>query len=57
MTEVWLVRFGKYGESEAHALETGELATGWKLPEFTTEIDRTAILAKLQEGYPDKKPG
>ena len=57
MTRVWLVRLGEYGEFEAHALETGELATGWELPGFTTETDRDEILAELQNTYPDEKPG
>jgi len=57
MTHVWLVRLGEYGESEAYALETGELATGWELPGFTKPMDRDAILAELQRTYPDEKPG
>ncbi|MBB4212427.1 restriction system protein [Rhodothalassium salexigens DSM 2132] len=57
MTRVWLVRLGEYGEAEAYALETGELATGWCLPNFTEALDRAAILAELQTAYPDEKPG
>ena len=57
MTRVWLVRLGEYGEAEAYALETGELATGWCLPNFTKALDRAAILAELQAAYPDEKPG
>lgn len=57
MTRVWLVRLGGYGEAEAHALETGELATGWELPGFMQAMDRDAILAELQTTYPDEKPG
>ena len=57
MTRVWLVRLGEYGEAEARALETGELATGWELPGFTKAMDREAILAELQKSHPDGKPG
>jgi len=57
MSRIWLVRLGEYGESEAHALETGELATGWELPGFTKPMDRAAILAELEKAYPDAKAG
>ena len=57
MAKVWLVRLGKHGEHEPVALETGELATGWKLPKFTKQLEHTAILAQLQEAYPDEKSG
>ena len=33
MTNVWMIRLGKYGESEARALDDGKLATGWEPPE------------------------
>ncbi len=56
MTRVWLVRLGKFGEHEARALETCELATGWELPGLTTAMEREAILAELQQAYPEEKP-
>lgn len=57
MTRVWLVRLGKYGESEPHALETGELATGWVLPKFDKPLARGKIFDLLQEAEPDEKNG
>jgi len=57
MTRVWLVRLGKYGEAEPLALESGELATGWTLPEFDKPMSKTEILGLLQSAEPDEKPG
>jgi hypothetical protein len=30
-----MVRLGKFGEQEQHALETGELVTGWTVADLT----------------------
>lgn len=57
MARSWLVRLGKFGEQETHALETGELATGWQLEGIAAAKDRPAILAKVQAAYPEQKPG
>lgn len=57
MSKVWLVRLGEYGEAEAEALVTGELATGWDLPAFDTPMPRDGILTLLEAAFPDQKPG
>ncbi|MAB09944.1 restriction endonuclease [Hyphomonas sp.] len=57
MSKVWLVRLGEYGEAEADALATGELATGWDLPAFEQAMPRDAILKLLEEAFPEQKPG
>lgn len=53
----WLVRLGKYGEQEAHALEKGELVTGWTLADLSGSKTRDDILAKLSAASPEQKPG
>lgn len=57
MARSWLVRLGKFGEQETHALETGELVTGWQLDDISGATDRHQIFAKVQEANPDQKPG
>jgi len=57
MGRVWLVRLGKFGEFEAHALAHGELVTGWTLGDISAAAGRDDILAKLTEADPDQKPG
>lgn len=54
---LWMVRLGKFGEQEAHALETGELITGWNLADIGAADSREAILPALEAAYPDEKPG
>jgi restriction system protein len=57
MTRLWMIRLGKFGEQEQHALETGELVTGWTLPDMSAAGSRDAILPLLQAAYPTEKPG
>lgn len=57
MNRLWMVRLGKFGEMEPHALEAGELVTGWSTADLTTARDRDAILKLLEAAYPDEKPG
>jgi restriction system protein len=57
MARVWLVRLGKFGEQEAHALATGELATGWVIPNFPTDSAKDHISRALAETYPNEKSG
>lgn len=57
MTRLWLVRLGKFGEQEAHALGSGELVTGWENLNLSTGSSREAILPLLQAAYPDEKAG
>ena len=44
MPRLWMIRLGKFGEQEAHALETGELMTGWNMPDISDADTRAAIL-------------
>lgn len=57
MTRAWLVRLGKFGETESRALETGELVTGWEMEDLTPALTREATLAVLQRSFPDQKLG
>src|ERR1043166_34012 len=57
MARSWLVRLGKCGEREAHALETGELVTNWRVDDLSGAAGRPEILAKIQASNPDEKPG
>lgn len=58
MTNVWLIRLGKYGESEARALQDGQLATGWELSrELEACASKDDILAYLEPHYPSQKQG
>lgn len=53
----WLIRLGKFGEMEAHALQTGELVTGWQLGGLNGATSKEAILPIVTVAYPDRKPG
>ncbi|WP_339744174.1 restriction endonuclease [uncultured Maricaulis sp.] len=58
MTNVWMIRLGKYGENEPRALQDGKLATGWDLSrELETCSSREEILAYLEPCYPSQKQG
>ena len=57
MTRLWMVRLGKFGEKEAHALETGELITGWIVGDLSGAANREDMLKALEAAYPDEKPG
>lgn len=56
MKRLWLVRLGKFGEQEAHALETGELVLGFKIGELPGAKDRDAVLALVQKSFPNAIP-
>lgn len=55
--QTWLVRLGKFGEQEQHALDTGELVTGWPLADISSAKTREDIYAALEEAEPQEKPG
>lgn len=57
MSRVWLVRLGKFGEQEPSALATGELATGWVMPNFPADFAKDQIGRALAETYPNEKQG
>lgn len=56
MKRLWLVRLGKHGEQEAHALETSELVLGFRVGDLRFAKDRDAVLKILQQTSPDEKP-
>jgi restriction system protein len=56
MKRLWLVRLGKHGEQEVHALEKAELVLGFRVGDLTQAKDRDAVLKVLERVYPDGKP-
>ena len=57
MKRLWLVRLGKFGETEAHALKTGELVTGWIVADLADARTRTDIFKKVEASNPNEKAG
>ncbi len=55
MKHLWLVRLGKHGEQEAHALETSELVLGFRVGDLRSAHDRDAVLKVVERAYPDEK--
>lgn len=55
MKRLWLVRLGKHGEQEAHALDTGELILGFRVGDLITAKDREAVLKLVEQAMPDEK--
>ncbi|MEO6248008.1 MAG: restriction endonuclease [Sphingomicrobium sp.] len=53
----WLVRLGKFGEMESHALQQNELVTGWRLGDLTGAKSREDILKILLIADPSQKRG
>lgn len=53
----WLVRLGKFGEMEAHALATGELVTGWQTGSLKGATSKEAILPIVTASQPERGPG
>lgn len=56
MKHLWLVRLGRNGEQEPHALEQAELVLGFSVEDLSQAKDRDAILSIVQRSYPDQKP-
>jgi restriction system protein len=56
MRRLWLVRLGKHGEQEAHALETGELVLGFRVGDLRAAKDRDSVLKLVEQSWPDAKP-
>lgn len=56
MARLWLVRLGKHGEQEPHALETGELVLGFQFGDLTDAKDRDAILRIIETASPETNP-
>ncbi|MGH6864811.1 MAG: restriction endonuclease [Methyloceanibacter sp.] len=55
MKHLWLVRLGRHGEQEAHALDTGELVLGFSVGDLTQAKDRDAVLRRIERAMPDEK--
>jgi restriction system protein len=53
---LWVVRLGRHGEQEAHALETGELVLGFRIGDLRAAKDRDAVLKLVEQAWPDAKP-
>jgi restriction system protein len=56
MKRLWLVRLGRNGEQEAHALEHAELVLGFPIENLSEAKDRDAVLAIASRSWPDQKP-
>ncbi|MCC0004173.1 MAG: restriction endonuclease [Methylobacteriaceae bacterium] len=56
MKRLWLVRLGKNGEQEPHALAQSELILGFDIGDLSKAEDREAILAIAKKSWPDLKP-
>jgi restriction system protein len=54
---LWVVRLGRHGEQEAHALETGELVLGFRIGDLRGAKDRDAVLKLVEQAWPDAKRG
>jgi restriction system protein len=53
---LWMVRSGKYGESEALALDSNLSIIGWEdMPDLTTFPNRSDLATGLATVYPDEK--
>jgi restriction system protein len=57
VTRLWMVRLGKYGEQESHALAEGELVTGWEEVNLTDAGTREAVSEALRSAYPEVSSG
>lgn len=55
MKRLWLVRLGKHGEQEAHALETGQLVLGFRVGDLRQAKTRDAVFELLERAAPDTK--
>jgi restriction system protein len=55
MRRLWLVRLGKHGKQEAHALETGELVLGFRVGDLRAATNRDAVLKLVEQALPDAK--
>lgn len=57
MTRAWMVRLGRYGEQESHALGSGELITGWSIERIGADLSRPHIEEAVNRSYSQEKPG
>jgi restriction system protein len=52
---LWVVRLGKHGEQEAHALEADELVLGFRVGDLRGAKNRDAVLKLVEQVWPDAK--
>lgn len=55
MKRLWLVRLGRHGEQEAHALDTGELVLGFRVGDLRSAKDRDAVLKIVEQAMPGQR--
>jgi len=55
MTRLWLVRLGKNGEQESHALSTSEMVLGFRVKSLGSAKDRDSVLIAVKSAYADLK--
>jgi restriction system protein len=55
MKRLWLVRLGRNGEQESHALTVNELVLGFSVGTLSSAVSRAAILTIVQTAFPDQK--
>ena len=53
MKRIWLVRLGRHGEHEAHALDTGEFVLGFGAGDLTQAAGSTITLVREGEWVPE----
>jgi restriction system protein len=56
MKHLWLVRLGRNGEQEPHALEQSELVLRFSVDDLSAAKDRDAVLVITKRCYSDQKP-
>lgn len=52
-----MVRLGRFGEAEAHALESGNLITGWNIEQLGADRSRAQIASALEQAYSSENSG
>ena len=55
---LWVVRAGKYGENETHALDTNYVVIGWEdIGDISNVATRDGLAQLIRKTYPDEKEG
>jgi restriction system protein len=56
MIRLWLVRLGRHGEQEAHALAQSELVLGFPVGDLSNAKDRGSVFDLMEKAFPNGKP-
>jgi restriction system protein len=56
MARLWLVRLGRHGEQEAHALANSELVLGFQVGDLSKAKTRDALLEIAKGAFAETKP-